>query len=478
VAKQETEAGFIAAWWHDAREGKDTAVKVMGHIGSDMLEYTQIAEAYEYLTQRYAAGDSLDDLEAQADLQKILGAEWFKTVYAESKTGGSIAKHTRSVLFNYRARKQAAFLAEKAEEAAELVGKRDAKAHLLADETITKLATFHTTKGDLSKPVSREEITEAAVQRLRDRDRSAGVAMPYPKLQEQLGNLLPGDVVAVSGYSNSGKSLFAANLWRQFALAGVPTISFPTEMGLAWHARGVAAQAKVPQIIAEREQWDRAEEEMIEAYEFGLRELGACPWEIVDKGSISVKEVIARASVLRRRWIGQPVVVIVDHMHRLNYGRDEADFMVGRATKAIRNWARHDQMGGIIAILLYQPRKPADEIELYKPVDGFRIRGKSEVWNEIDILLSPYRRWVKTQPNFKTPWGTPATKYNDNGFPEYSAPNKDGAKLDDERVYLKIGKRRVGGEGPTVVFNIDSPSGHISDPTVDRKGLVVVGGSA
>lgn len=477
MAKMEVEASFLSAWWHAAREGNDAAVKIMGHISGEMLEYEQIAEAYDYLVNRYAGGEDLDDLESQSDLQKILGTEWYGTIHTGAQTGGNIGKHTRSVLFNFRARRQAAFLAEKAEEAAQLVGENDHKAHLIADEAITKLATFHTTKGDLAKPVSRDEITEAAVQRLRDRGSNSGIAMPYPKLADQLGNLVPGDVVAVSGYSNSGKSLFAANLWRQFATAGVPTISFPTEMGLAWHARGVASQARVPQLYAERGQWDQASQDQIEAYEFALRELGACPWEIVDKGSISPKEIIARASVLRRRWIGQPVVVIVDHMHRLDYGREEADHAVGKATKMIRNWARQDTMGGIIAILLFQPRKPADEIELYKPVDGFRIRGKSEVWNEIDILLSPYRRWVMTEPNFKTPWGTPSTKFTDDGYPKFTVPNKDGAKLDDERVYVKIGKRRVGGEGPTVMLNIDAPSGHVYQPE-ERGKLVVVGGSA
>jgi replicative DNA helicase len=461
MAKIEVEAQFLAIWWHEALRGRDTAARVVGHIRAEMLEYEAIGDAYQFLADRFAKGSPLNDLVTEAGLTAILGPEWYHTIREQSQRGGKIGEYSGRVLFNYRARRQADYLSALAEQAAALVGEDDGQAAMLADQAIGKLATFHTTRGDLNKPVTREEITNRGLQRLRDRGQSEGIVMPYPKLAEQTGNLLPGDVVGIAGYSNSGKSVFAANLWRHFAIAGVPTISFPTEMGLAWHARGVAAHARVPQLIAEREQWDLATEEMVEAYEFGLQDLGRCPWEIVDRPSISVDEIIARASVLRRRWPGKPVVVIVDHMHRLDYGREEADFAVGAATRKIRNWAKEDDDGGIIAILLYQPRKPADEIELYRPVDGFRIRGKSEVWNELDYLLSPYRRWVRADNQSRTPWGTPGSVLNKDGFPIAAVPNAEGAKLDDERTYVKIGKRRVGGEGPTVVLNVDSPSGYI-----------------
>jgi len=476
MALVDHEAQFIAIFMHDALLGKDTAVRIVGHITPAMFEWEQMAEAYEFVATRFSAGNPVDDLETETKLTEILGPAWYGTILAQSKRGGKIGDYTKRVLYNYRARKQAAFLAKASAEAARIVGVDDEKAAAIADTTISKLATFHTTQGDSNKPVTRDEITQRGLDRLTKRGKSEGVAMPYTKLAEQTGNLLPGDVVAIAGYSNSGKSLLVANLWRMFGTMGVPTISFPTEMGLAWHARGVAAHSKVPQMIAEREQWDTATPEQIEAYEFGLKDMGRCPWEIVDKSSIGVHEIIARASVLRRKWPGQTVAVIVDHMHRLDYGREEADFAVGAATRLIRNWAKEDDMGGIIPILLYQPRKPADEIELYRPVDGFRIRGKSEVWNEIDILLSPYRRWVKVDTTKRTPWGTPACLYDQHGYPQFALPNTEGAKLDDEHAYVKLGKRRVGGEGPTVMLSVDSPSGHIFNMEKRAPLVAIVGG--
>jgi replicative DNA helicase len=476
MASITTEAAFLASFWHTARAGHEAAVRIIGNLQPEMLEYAPVGEAYQILANRYAKGDPLDDLEAEAELTTALGAGWFKTIQTQSQSGGKLGDLTKRVLFNYRARKQADLLARMAADAAKLVDSTDDSAAALADRAIGKLASLHTTRGDQGKPVSRDEITQHTLTKIKNRGTvSTGVPFPYDKLNSEIGFMQPGDVVGVAGYSNSGKSLLASNFWRHFAIAGIPTISFPTEMGLAWYDRGVATHARVPQMIAERGQWAMATDDMVESYELAVRDLGTRPWEIVDKPSIGVSEIIARASVLRRRWPGQPVVVIVDHMHRLDYGREEADFAVGTGTKRLRNWAKEDTMGGIILLLLYQPRKPSDEIELYRPVDGFRIRGKSEVWNELDVLLSPYRRWVMADSANKTPWGTQATLYDRDYNPMFALPNKEGAKLDDERVYVKIGKRRVGGEGPTCVLNIESPTGYIYQIQKPRLQAVIGG---
>jgi replicative DNA helicase len=473
MASMTTEAAFLASFWHTARTGHEAAVRIIGNLQPEMLEYAPVGEAYQILANRYAKGDPLDDLEAEAELTAALGAGWFKTIQTQSQSGGKLGELTKRVVYNYRARKQADLLARMAAEAAKLVDSVDDSAAVLADRAIGKLASLHTARGDQGKPVSRDEITQHTLAKIKNRGTvSTGVPFPYDKLNNEIGFMQPGDVVGIAGYSNSGKSLLASNFWRHFAIAGIPTISFPTEMGLAWYDRGVATHARVPQMIAERGQWAMATDDMVEAYELAVRDLGTRPWEIVDKPSVSVNEIIARASVLRRRWPGQTVVVIIDHMHRLNYGRGEADWEVGKATKQLRNWAKED---GIILIPLFQPRKPSDEMELYRPVAGHQIRGVSEVWNELDVLLSPYRRWVMADPNHKTPWGSQACQYDRDGNLMYSLPNKEGAKLDDEHVFCKIGKRRVGGEGPTCLLHVESPTGYIYE--ISRPKLAVIGGA-
>lgn len=475
MASVQTEASFLASWLAEATLRKESAVRIMAYLQPAMLEYEQFGDAYAYLSQRFAAGQTLDDLEVQSKLREILGDDWYVAIWTESQKDGDPARvYAAKVLRHYRARKQIRLLEDTVEETRRLLdeGKEEAVAKV-ADRLVGQVLTIHTNVGDQSRPTTRDEITAATLKRLHDRAGDAGIRMPFQKLASEIGNLIPGDMVGVVGYSNGGKSLFLANLWRQFAVMGVPTISFPTEGGLAWYRRGVAAHARIPQIIAEREQWSRASQHDLEAYELAIKDLGNCPWEIVDQASISPQQMIARASVIRKRWKGRTVVVIADHLHRFDYGHLDPDEGVGPATKMIRDWAREDDEGGIIVVAAYQPRKPAEEIMLYRPPMPHQVRGTSVVWNELDVYLAPYRRWVANHPSETTKWGTPAAKM-ENGRPVFVTPGKDDGHLDDERCYIKIGKRRTGGEGPTVALPIDGPTGHIRDFAVDggRDALV------
>jgi len=468
MAKIETEAQFLAVWWYEARQGREVASRAVQYIKPEMLEAKRIGEAYDYLAKRLAKGESLDDMEVVTDLRTLMGHEWFLAVHDDSQIGGRKLKgYAAKIILHHRERQQASYLASAAMEATALIG--TGKGHLLPEKVMTNLMRIHSVDGQMKKPSSREEITRRASERIRNRGASAGVPFPYRKIGAEIGNLLPGDVLGIAAYSNGGKSLLLANLWKHFAISGVPSIVFPTEMGLQWHARGVAAHARIPQMIAEREQWDLATQEQIERYELAVTDLGQCPWEIVDRGNITVDEIISRATMIKKQWPDETVIVMVDHMHRLDYGRKEADFEVGTATKRLKNWAKEE---GVIAVLLYQPRKPNDDIELYKPVGGYQLRGKSEVWNELDYLISPYRRWVKTNPNIKTAWGTPSCRY-EGRHPEFCAPNDPNGKLDDEHAYIKLAKRRVGGEGPTVVMNVEGPTGRIYEmEAMDARPMV------
>jgi hypothetical protein len=113
--------------------------------------------------------------------------------------------------------------------------------------------------------------------------------------------------------------------------------------------------------------------------------------------------------------------------------------------------------------MLFQPRKPAAGTTQYGPIAGHQIRGHSSIWNELDVHISPFRMWVKTNEQLgRTHWGTVACDYEQGKpMPKLAKPESDGAKLDDEHVYIKIDKRRVGGEGPTVMLHFDAPSGAV-----------------
>ena len=73
---------------------------------------------------------------------------------------------------------------------------------------------------------------------------------------------------------------------------------------------------------------------------------------------------------------------------------------------------------------------------------------------------------METSDNWTTPWGTQKAVLRADGRPKLAKPEADGAKLDDERVYVKIDKDRIGGEGPTIALEFDKPSGRIYEQEV------------
>jgi hypothetical protein len=84
-------------------------------------------------------------------------------------------------------------------------------------------------------------------------------------------------------------------------------------------------------------------------------------------------------------------------------------------------------------------------------------------WNELDVYVSPFRAFVKIAHGEKTPWGTPKALMGLRGpiWPNRKKDDPDTYKLDDEHTYVKVYKRRVGGEGRTLWLNIDGPTGKI-----------------
>jgi len=476
MARIEIEAQYLSTFWHLAEKGSGRLDEFSVHIEPAMLEHPGIARAYGIVRERHVKGQPLNDFDCNAQLREALG-ENFDTIWEDHVIGGKILRgYASEILLNHRAREQVRILRDLADETERRIGGKESTAHKLANDGIGKLINLHHDRMGSKNPHTREEFIGQELGWM-ERGSEVGIQWPYPKLQDAVGPVIAGDLITVAAYSNGGKSLLSANLFDHFTKTN-PCIVVPTEMGPAWLSRALAAASGVPQSIAERRQWALATPDQRMAYELAAADYKARKWELINRRRITPQEVIARASVLRRKYPGQLVVVIVDHMHRMDYGGMEPDLLVGDATVRMREWAAEDQEGGIALVLLYQPRKPSDEMELYKPVMGHQVRGKSSVWNEADIMLSPYRRWVKcdTTGVHKTAWGTPSTLFANSGLPDFTKPNDPAGKLDDQHVYLKVAKRRVGGEGPTVMLDIDGASGRISDRTAERnrQGLVAV----
>jgi replicative DNA helicase len=475
MADAVVEAQFLSLFWGLCEKNDPQVDKVLAHIRPEMFEAAHLGKGYEILRKRYAAGKSMFDLPAQQEMMEVLGADYFVLSEDKNNTKGILRGYAGPILLEYRKRKQVEVLEGLVEKAKKAT---PANAHKIVDAAMDSLMGIHRDESGSAGPQTREEYGKLELSKL-DKDRpKSGIILPYSQLAQQVGPLLPGDLVGVSAYSNGGKSLLLANLFRWFVVQGHPCIVFPTEMREKWLSRVFAAHSRVPQMIAERELWDDATQKQKDDYTMAVNDLVGMPnWEVVNRPSISAREIISRATVLRRQYPGRKVIVMVDHMHRLDYGNSKAEFEVGSETRRLRDWAASDPEGGIVLVLLYQPRKPENELELYKPVHGYQIKGVSEVWNEMDIHLSPYRRWVKTvkgwekNPQLRTAWGTPQCLYQSGNthIPEFGKPGEADGKLDDQHAYIKIDKRRTGGEGGTVMLDVDYPSGYIFEPNRLQK---------
>ena len=483
MADTMTEAQFVSTFWGMAEAQSEKATNIMVHIAPDMFQDQGFSKAYKVLREAYAKGQNLGDFVIQAEVVNAVGQQWGEQIFVSRNDQKDLRQYAAKILLNFRARKQLDLLRDAVTKTEMLIASgKDGNAAKLSDSMLADLIRLHNSSTGGRTPQTKSEYTQAELEKIDRKSDGRGIWLPYSKLHQEIGNIIAGDTIGIAAYSNGGKSTTLANLFKHFVINDNPCIVFPTEMRERWLSRAYACHARVPQMIAEREDWENATEEQKVAYRMAVQDLERCPWEIVNRANITVEEIIARATVIRRRWPGKTVIVMVDHMHRLDYHGSDADLMAGEATKRLRDWAAEDQEGGIILVLLYQPRKPSDEIELYKPVRGDQIKGKSSIWNELDILISPYRRWVKIvpgwerNPGLRTAWGTPVCMYDSKHIhlPSFTKPGDAEGKLDDEHAYIKIAKRRVGGEGPTVMLNMESPTGYIYELTSERKGLIAL----
>lgn len=335
----------------------------------------------------------------------------------------------------------------------------------IADSLSSRVLQLYADTG-IAATERKEDLIDRLIARSVE-DEQMAINLPWPKLATQVGPLVRGEVVGLTGFSGQGKSTVATNMFAGFCKAGVPVIAFSTEMGEQWLARAAATESLQSQMSAEKNIWSTDDYGRLR-YQKALERMRSWPFELVVSPNVKPEEIINRTRALRSRWPGRTVVVMVDHMHRLDYGREDANEKVGWATKLMKNEAKADR-DGLVFVLLFQPRKPDGLEMMYKPVAAHQIRGDSAVWNELDTHLSPYRTFVKTMGgDHKTPWGTPAAWLDGGGSPMVVEPKNgqavEGSKLSDEHLFISIDKRRIGGPVDRPVWlNFHAPSGRVSE---------------
>lgn len=296
---------------------------------------------------------------------------------------------------------------------------------------------------------SRDEVIDDLLA-LTEEDSSGHVDVPIAALNAQIGPLVPslGELVGLTAYSGGGKSTLAANLALGWVLQDQPVIVFPTEMGKRFVARMAAAYSITSQMRAEKNVWSD-EPSMLAGYRAALMDLKKRPLEVVLAPNISPRDIVTRARILARRY-DKPPVVIVDHLHRLDYNGQDPNKMVGSAAKRFKDFAVRDEC---IVLALLQPKKPEEGPDMsHRPVSMYQVRGDSGAANELDVHMSVYRPYIFQDLT------------EADGSPK-EAKNHEQAGVIRVSTHMAIlpDKRRIGGEGKRIWCPFDSRSGLIEE---------------
>lgn len=452
----------------------DALAQMAAALTEDLFSDQRLKVMFRAITRVFSSGGVVDPVTVTESLKGAKG-EWdasggaatIQKLLVSCPDEANVGDHAELVR-EYAARREVIRIGAGMVQA--FKGGGSYNAEQIVDLALNRLTSVVVRTGIYRGPTTAEDFIMAERARM-EADGSTGIALPYRKFKDQVGHLVPGDAVAIPGYSNSGKTMLAANLCRFWTFQSYYQDWYPTESMDRYLSRIAACHARVNQFYPEREAWHLAGPEEKEAYDFALSDLLSMKhvWNLVPRANVTPEEIIAESMRARRkRPDGSTVIVVVDHMHRLNYGGINPAFAVADATKRLRDWAKLSTQKGdpIILVLLFQPRKPDIDVNEYRPVTKYNISGSGLVGAELDIIFSPYRRWVKTEPGaannplLRTPWGTPRALLR-NGRPVACKPESEEAKVEDENVAVKFVKRRTGGEGPTVLLPLDAPSGRI-----------------
>lgn len=460
------ELSFVGQYWSAAMAEDRAAWTAQSLIDPLMFADASLGALYGRISHKFAAGEPVGLEEITAVAREADQIQLLSLVIDVASHHRTLMYHADKLFEAYRARRQLHLLRQGVEEAEKSLEKPE-RARKVADRiTIALLDIFAQQPGE-GKPQTRDELVDDQLRRM-DQEEDRGITLPWPKMQDACGPWMPGEVIGLSGYSGSGKSTVTANLAMMLAKRGTPVIVFPMEMGEQWVSRAACTLSRFPQVLAEKGLFHKATTEQRNRYRGWLEEMRTWPWEVVNRPNVTPAEVLSATRTLRRQWADRTVVVIIDHMHRLDYGDEEVDKMAGPATKAFKNFAKSDPVG-LVFFCLYQPRKPNTDHDLYQPIYGHSIRGHSSSWNEVDVHLSVYRSWGEVSPYGRTEWGDEAINLKQDGSPKIAKPFSEGAVLNNEHCFLKPDKRRVGGEGPSFWLNFHKPSGQIFEYAIERQ---------
>lgn len=489
MAQLEQEITFVSVFYRMLLDGDPTgeALRIAKHMRPKegdpvpMFESPKEGRAFAWLADRWCAGDFVPDEAHVFALGRHLGDMDHAAALHRSARASDALKvgpYARNVLDSWRVRRQIAHASDTVAEARILLRENPTRALDFVQRNAYRMAAMAAETAVGRTPHTRAEFAKQSRARTAVQgEGTRGYRWPWPKMFRRMGYIIPGRAYGLTAPPEKGKSTWAANVAVGLTRQDAPCIISAPEMGTDFLERAYAAEAGIPQRVAEEGLWDWQDPELLEhlAETWGLfvegvtkREALAVaegmlrdylasylrtveawqtrPYELIADPEQELEETLSRMGVLRRRFSGRQVVYLFDHLYAYACAdMSKIDMMAGPWARRIREFIRADTDGGASAIILLQPKKAPTikeaQVRAFMPTPPSEVRGQVE--QVLDVHIAMYLRHVQVDENKRTPWGSLLALRDENGNAITCAYNaKTPKKINDEDVYLKRNKGR------------------------------------
>ncbi|MFC4729506.1 replicative DNA helicase [Coralloluteibacterium thermophilus] len=264
-------------------------------------------------------------------------------------------------------------------------GRRSSEIALAHSSTLLSLTDGARTRGPReAKAVGRQWFAELQ-ERFAAGGGISGLPTPWARLNRITNGLADGDLVIVAARPSMGKSAWAVNVSTAAALSGKRVLIFSLEMTAeSIFNRAVASVGEVPLswlrsggTEGEGDYWARVTE--------ATKALNASGLVIDDSSSLTAAQIVSRAK--REHMRGELGLVVIDHLHCMQYGSGEMRHEIQDATRSFKSLAKALRCPVVVLSQLNR----SCETRTNKRPQLADLRESGAIEQDADLILFLYR---------------------------------------------------------------------------------------
>lgn len=274
---------------------------------------------------------------------------------------------------------------------------RESRKRITDNGTTLSLVTHAAPMDELPTPEALAAEQIAAARSLLARDITHAPVWGWVDVAQLAGPMLPGDFVVVGSLMGNGKSTLLMSQMDAFASAGMRTLYFPLEIDaevcrLRWAAWKLALEVK--HVV--RQDWAKLPEGSQEAVDALFDEQEATgAIRFARPKRVSLPQLIHWCQWGKDHGCS---VVMLDHLHRMDFGGDAANHRV-TVTEVVRRLKDVARELGLVLIAAAQLNRSNDPIDAYLPPGLARLKESAGIAEEADVVLMLSRRLKANLPD-------------------------------------------------------------------------------